>query len=276
FEGLARIQNVRLISLQKNAGTEQLPDLPAGMKVEAFGDELDAGRDAFVDTAAVMESLDLVITSDTAVAHLAGALGRPTWVALNYVPDWRWLLDRSDSPWYPTMKLFRQTSRNNWSSAFAAMEAQLLELLRSEPSWFGISQIVAAPEVPVSWGELIDKITILEIKRERLGAEEPLVNVRKELGLLRKIAEPVLAAGGVIASLKAQLRSTNEKLWDIEDLLRAKETAGEFGPDFVELARSVYRRNDERAALKKQISLQLASEIVEEKSYNPGLPQKRL
>jgi len=130
FEGIARLPDVRLISLQKNAGAEQLPDLPACMNVQTFGNDLDPGPDAFVDTAAVIDNLDLVITSDTAVAHLAGGLGRPVWLALNFVPDWRWLLDRTDSPWYPTMRLFRQTERGNWQGVFAAMEAELGEQLR--------------------------------------------------------------------------------------------------------------------------------------------------
>jgi tetratricopeptide (TPR) repeat protein len=129
FEAISRIPNVRLISLQKSVGIDQLTHLPTGMKVETISDELDEGPDAFIDTAAVMESLDLVITSDTAIAHLAGALGRPTWVALKYAPDWRWLLDRSDSPWYPTLRLFRQASHNNWASAFAEIESRLIETL---------------------------------------------------------------------------------------------------------------------------------------------------
>jgi len=128
----------------------------------------------------------------------------------------------------------------------------------------------AAPKVPISWGELIDKVTILEIKSERLDAGESLANVRRELSLLQKFAEPVLAEGGEIANLKSQLRATNQRLWDVETLLRQKETAGEFGPVFIELARSVYRSNDERAAIKKTINLLLASEIVEEKSYHPS------
>jgi tetratricopeptide (TPR) repeat protein len=132
FEPLGAAPGVRLISLQKNAGAEQLRDLPAGMKVESFGDTLDQGPDAFVDTAAIMENLDLVITSDTAIAHLSGALGRSVWVALNHVPDWRWLLDRSDSPWYPTMRLFRQTARGDWPGVFDAMKTCLLELLAAD------------------------------------------------------------------------------------------------------------------------------------------------
>jgi tetratricopeptide (TPR) repeat protein len=124
LEAIARLPGIRVISLQKNDGLEQLQDLPAGMTVETL-DGFDAGPDAFIDAAAVMESLDLVITADTVIAHLAGALGRPVWVALQHVPDWRWLLDRSDSPWYPTMKLFRQTKRGDWSGVFLAMEAEL-------------------------------------------------------------------------------------------------------------------------------------------------------
>ena len=121
---LAQVPNVRLISLQKDLGIEQLAALPAGMKVDTLGD-FDAGSDAFVDTAAVMQNLDLIITGDTSIAHLAGALARPTWVALRAVPEWRWMLDRSDSPWYPTLRLFRQKRLGDWSDVFSDMTAEL-------------------------------------------------------------------------------------------------------------------------------------------------------
>jgi hypothetical protein len=133
---LAAIPGVRLISLQKHIGSRQL--LP-GMPVESPGEDFDAGPDGFIDTAAVMMNLDLIVTSDTAVAHLAGALGRPVWVALRAVPDWRWMLHRSDSPWYPTMRLFRQTVRDEWGPVFTAMSECLAELVaarsdrRAEP-----------------------------------------------------------------------------------------------------------------------------------------------
>jgi hypothetical protein len=131
FEALAAIPDLRLISLQKNDGVEQLSDQPHGMTVEALGDDFDAGPDAFVDTAAMMMSLDLIITSDTAIAHLAGALGRPIWLVLQHVPDWRWLLDRSDSPWYPTMRLFRQPRPGAWPSVFADLALELRTLVQS-------------------------------------------------------------------------------------------------------------------------------------------------
>ena len=122
FAGLAQRPGVRLISLQKGYGSEQLAGLP---QVETLGEDFDAGADAFLDSAAVMESLDLMIVLDSALAHLAGALGRPVWVALKQVPDWRWFLDRDDSPWYPTMRLFRQPRDGDWAGAFARMETEL-------------------------------------------------------------------------------------------------------------------------------------------------------
>lgn len=129
FAGLATIPGVRLISLQKGDGAEQLAALPAGMRVEDLGPDFDAGADGFLDSAAVMETCDLTITSDTAIAHLAGALDVPVWVALRFMPDWRWFLQRSDSPWYPSMRLFRQPKRGDWQSVFRAMEAAVRDMM---------------------------------------------------------------------------------------------------------------------------------------------------
>jgi tetratricopeptide (TPR) repeat protein len=125
FAGIARLPGVRLISLHKGAGEAQLDGLPEGMVVEVPGDSFDSGPDAFLDSAAIMQSLDLVITSDTAVAHLAGALGVRTWVALKAVADWRWMMQGQHSPWYPTMRLFRQSMRGDWSTVFAEIERAL-------------------------------------------------------------------------------------------------------------------------------------------------------
>ena len=122
FAPLAAVPGVRLISLQKNEGERQIA--AAGFAVETL-DGLDTGPDGFLDTAAVMETLDLIVTSDTSIAHLAGALARPVWVALRRVPDWRWMLDRGDSPWYPTMRLFRQAVDGDWGTVLAAMQKAL-------------------------------------------------------------------------------------------------------------------------------------------------------
>jgi len=119
FASLARVPGVKLISIQK--GAEPPPD-----PIQNLG-EFDT--QPFMDTAAIMECVDLVISSDTATAHLAGALGVPVWVALPFVPDWRWLLDRSDSPWYPTMRLFRQKKAGDWEGVFGEIEVALKELV---------------------------------------------------------------------------------------------------------------------------------------------------
>lgn len=128
FAPLARVPGVRLISLQKHHGLDQLDRLPAGMAVETLGPDFDSGPDAFVDTAAAIMSLDLVISTDTAIVHLAGALDRPVWVALKAVPHWAWMMDRDNSPWYPSALLFRQTSDGDWQDVFERMAAKLINL----------------------------------------------------------------------------------------------------------------------------------------------------
>ncbi len=120
---------VRLISLQARHGDDQRLGLPWPSGVESLGDDYDAGPDAFLDAAAVMQSLDLIVTCDTSIAHLAGALGRPTWLLLKAIPDWRWLLDRCDSPWYPTMRLFRRVGTESWDDLLFRVACELkLEL----------------------------------------------------------------------------------------------------------------------------------------------------
>jgi tetratricopeptide (TPR) repeat protein len=123
---ISEIPNVRLISLHKGDGEAQLYNLPHGMKVELLGTDFDNGTDGFMDSAAVMKCCDLVISSDTAIAHLSAALGVETWLALKHIPDWRWLLHRSDSPWYPSVRLFRQPSHGDWKTVFTAIEEALL------------------------------------------------------------------------------------------------------------------------------------------------------
>ncbi|MEQ8396481.1 tetratricopeptide repeat protein [Thalassobaculum sp.] len=121
FAPLAVVPGVRLIALQARHGVDQLANLPDGMTVEVLGPGFDSGPDSFVDPAAVVQAVDLVISSDTALAHLAGALGRPVWLALRRVPDFRWLLGRDDSPWYPTMRLFRQSREGDWDEVVGRM-----------------------------------------------------------------------------------------------------------------------------------------------------------
>ena len=123
------------------------------------------------------------------------------------------------------------------------------------------------PYLPLSWGEVIDKITILEIKNTKLSGADALANVRKELSLLSSAADVYFANNARLSDLKHRLRVVNDALWAIEDDIREKEAKQEFDNQFIALARSVYTRNDERAAIKREINDLLRSDIVEEKSY---------
>jgi hypothetical protein len=123
---LARVPGVQLVSLQKGAPAAQAATPPEGMALANVGPMLTD----FADTAAVMDQLDLVITVDTSVAHLAGALGRPVWILLHSSPDWRWLRYREDSPWYPTLRLFRQPSPGRWDLVVARVADELTALAR--------------------------------------------------------------------------------------------------------------------------------------------------
>ncbi len=123
--------------------------------------------------------------------------------------------------------------------------------------------------VPVSWGELLDKISILQIKSERMEDGRKKENVGHELALLEEVRDRQLPAGVELAELLAGLRQANEQLWEIEDQIRVCEKNQQFDQVFIELARSVYTTNDRRAALKYRINILLGSAIVEEKAYAP-------
>ena len=129
FASLAQIPGVRLFSLQKGAISAAEQAIAQQLGLIEFGEDLDSSAGPFIDTAAIMRNLDLVVTSDTSIAHLAGALGVPVWTALPFAPDWRWLMDRADTPWYPAMRLFRQSKRGEGDVPFQRMAADLRNML---------------------------------------------------------------------------------------------------------------------------------------------------
>lgn len=130
FAPLAKIPKVSWYSLQVGEGAEQINTCPPGMQLH----DMTVNIRNFEDTAALIMNLDLIITIDSAVAHLAGALGKPTWVMLPFAPDWRWMLERDDSPWYPGMRLFRQPKPGDWESLFRNVADALRQLIRDQQS----------------------------------------------------------------------------------------------------------------------------------------------
>jgi tetratricopeptide (TPR) repeat protein len=261
FEPLARTPGVRLFSLQKGFGSEQLRD--ADFPVVDLGPRLDEASGPFMDTAAVMKNLDLIVTPDTAVAHLAGALGVPVWLALAYSPHWVWMLARGDTPWYPSMRLFRQRRWGDWDEVFGRMAVELGQLAAA-PRRAGPLLVETAP------AELLDKIVILQIKSERITDPDKLRNVRRELAVLEAARDRAVPSSDKLTSLTARLKAINEELWQIEDNVRRCEHTKDFGRKFVALARAVYLNNDRRAKIKRLINDLLGSDLKEEKSYGVG------
>jgi hypothetical protein len=121
FATLGQVPEVMFVNLQKGAGAAQAASPPAGLALHDWTAELND----FADTASLIDNLDLVISVDTAVAHLAAAMGKPVWLLVPYAPDWRWMLDRTDSPWYPTVQIFRQPSPGDWASPLNNIDTAL-------------------------------------------------------------------------------------------------------------------------------------------------------
>jgi hypothetical protein len=123
------------------------------------------------------------------------------------------------------------------------------------------------PRVPISWGELIDKLSILEIKAKRLREPRAIMNATTELALLREVLAELQAPPQELNTLQSQLSEANRRLWDIEDAIRRKEAAQTFDAEFIALARAIYRTNDQRSRIKRAINTLLGSSIIEEKQY---------
>ncbi len=287
FEAIAKIPGVSLVSLQKYDGVDQIAINRERVPLVDFGSDLDEQAGAFMDTAALMMNLDLIITSDSAVAHLAGSLGVPVWTAIHFAPEWRWFLNRDDSPWYPTMRLFRQTTDGDWTGVFDRIAQAVRDQVmgrqssavvfgdgESDDKRNGVPQSSASAVcmVPMSPGELLDKISILRLKAEHMTNPAQLENVRTELRALEICRVQMEARDVPIDHLVDQLKAVNGTLWQVEDELRVCERAQDFGERFIALARSVYIHNDRRAWLKREINISLGSPLHEEKTH--VLPRK--
>ena len=280
FAPIAEHTSASLLSLQKGFGSEQLQTCSFKQRFVKCQHQVDKTWD-FLETAAIIANCDLVITSDTAVAHLAGGMGKATWLLLKKVPDWRWGLFGNTTFWYPSMRLFRQQERNDWHEVLQRVTEALQdefsntrehqEPIKEQSSNKPITTDMQPTNkcqneisAPISLGELIDKITILQIKTHHLNGQA-LANVENELKALQKTLNDLDL--DIDLSLMQRLKQVNQDLWNIEDSIREKEYEKDFGETFIQLARSVYRQNDRRAALKKQINITYGSSLTEEKAY---------
>ncbi|MGZ4977081.1 MAG: DUF6165 family protein [Methylobacter sp.] len=269
FKKLFEVSGTYFFTLQTGSRAEF--SNAAGASAVDLGHEIDELTLPFEETAALIMHLDLVITSDTSIAHLAGALGKTVWIVLPYMAEWRWLIDREDSPWYPNARLFRQRQRGDWTELFDRVAARLKSVIAGESlALWPLNRVTCSMpniQVPVSIGELFDKITILEIKAQRITDLKKLANVEKELTVIGALAKESVELDADGLKCLNELREVNSRLWDIEDAIRECESRQDFGEHFIELARSVYKNNDRRALLKKKLNELTGSELIEEKSY---------
>jgi len=174
FAPLADCAGVSFYSLQKISGTDQLKDLPAHFVVNDFGQRLDEEHGRFMDTAAIIQNLNLVLTVDTSIAHLAGGLGVPVWLLLPNPPDWRWMLDRTDTPWYPNMRLFRQPTPGDWDSVIKEVGAELTKLIHQEHA---TEDLMLADR---TMHEIIEKIGTLQTMLKKIQHPQQLNTLRAE------------------------------------------------------------------------------------------------
>ena len=132
---MSEMKEVRLISVQKELQINECDNFIDNIKIEKISENFDKEDEAFLDSAAILKACDLVITSDTAIAHLSGSLGIKTWLVLQYIPDWRWMLNINYSTWYKSMKIFRQSKLDDWNSAFNEINKELKTLILSQKNF---------------------------------------------------------------------------------------------------------------------------------------------
>ena len=272
FEPLAAMEGVRLFSLQKGAAAKDLAKVSFRRAVTDFGKDLDQGDQAFLDTAALMESLDLIVTVDTAVAHLAGALGRPVDILLRKDPDWRWLARESDTVWYPSATLYRQTVSREWRDPIARMVRAIALRMGEAP---GAATEARSALVPVSLGELADRKAVLALRMTRGSTVEE----RAEAAIAHDalVAEwqrlsvdyPALREmGGDVAELRAEE-------WAHRDAIAALGKDEANAKDILARTGSLAGLEARRRKLIRAIDRTLLVEAAQEKIVEPTQKRKR-
>ncbi|MBY0230185.1 MAG: tetratricopeptide repeat-containing glycosyltransferase family protein, partial [Gemmataceae bacterium] len=257
FAPLAAVPGVELVSLQKGPGEDQLAK--AGFPVRRL-EGLDGEGGWFADTAAVLRSLDLVVCVDTAVGHIAGALGVPAWLALAAVSDWRWLRSGERTCWYAGHRLFRQQALGDWAGVFGRMAEELDRMARARAGQGGTAL------ARLSAGEVLDRVSILRLKAAKLAGDGRAAGVAADLAEM-EAARSSLAGLASIAEEEAGLAEANRLLWEVEDRLRDAEREGAGDAEIARLTREVIRINGTRGRLKAEISRRLGSPFGEVKLY---------
>lgn len=261
FEPLARIPGISLYSLQKMNGTEQLADI--NFVIHDLGPDFDESHGRFMDSAAVIKNLDLVITIDTSIAHLAGALGVDVWVLLSHPADWRWLLERTDTPWYPTMRLFRQEKGDTWDTFMqkACMALQEHVSKQSSPSkniptrHLSSSTPSAISFKPIEYNLSLEEV-MDQLSRENImnPKDDDDVSLSAQTQTLERICKQYTQNIPELTSLSQLLHTINGNLAKLAQHITMREY-DIFDAVYAEVAEKICQAHQVKTQIKKKIKL---------------------
>ena len=248
WEPILQIPGVRFFSVQKNDGREQLVEYQNRYPLVDWSNRLDEEHGPFMDTAAVLKNLDLLISSDTAVPHLAGALGVPTWILIPYAPDWRWQLGCDENPWYPTFRLFRQTALLDWGDVCRRIADELSQLVARRRLPPPRSPLTRTP------GEMLARLVQLELDLARLASPADRLPLEQELATLTPHLETWLTRHPPLAELTARLRIATAALTGYQHRLDQHHTTRNFGPSFIDLSQDAHHAHRLTHDLQQEIT----------------------
>ena len=227
FSHLAFVPGVTFYSLQRETGTDQLKSMSTDFELVTFEEDFDKSHGRFMDTAAVIKNLDLVITVDTSIAHLSAAIGTPVWTFLPEPPDWRWMLNRPDTPWYPNMRLFRQTKQGDWDSVMLKVRNELNELAKTKTS--KPVPVLETVEAAVPQGPRPSKGSI---SRSNTSQQSPVFSTGEQLK-------------NELAHIKSQFKKASQKL--------ASARISTDDPQFIEIIRTLYHLGEIHETIKRKL-----------------------
>ena len=287
FAPLTSVPNISLYSLQKINGTEQLDEVRDVMEVHTFGPDFDEVNGRFMDTAAIIKNLDLVITIDTSISHLAAGLGTEVWVLLPFPADWRWMLERDDTPWYPNMRLFRQPKRGDWGCVLDEVVTALNKKLginsqkntpaqkikaetkkKSTPSLFeqytsgnNNQATPAQKELPTQLGAVVDSMTQRSIAMQHSNNQYQVRSLIADHKTLQERYQPYMEQSDELKNLTQQLLILNKRLWQLDKDL-PEDRPSLFNESFIALIQEVHKVHTLKIMVVQQIN-EIADQLKE-------------
>ena len=285
FAPLASVPNISLYSLQKINGTEQLDEVRDVMEVHTFGSDFDETNGRFMDTAAIIKNLDLIITIDTSICHLAAGLGTEVWVLLPFPADWRWMLECDDTPWYPNMRLFRQPKRGDWGCVLDKVVKALNKKMgidshnnttakkeknknkkESTPSLFdqytsgnSTKPAPAQKELPTQLGAVVDSMTQRSIAMQHSNNPHHIRSLITDHKTLQERYQPYMEQSEELKNLTQQLLVLNKCLWQLDKKL-PEDRPSVFDESFIALIQEVHKVHTLKTMVMQQIN-ELADQL---------------